>query len=254
MLRDPDFSNLSHVAIIMDGNGRWAQQRSHLRVWGHIRGAQVVSGIVQEASDLGILELTLYAFSTENWSRPINEVRTLFRLLEKFLLRERKRLIENKVLFRVVGDISVLPAETIELINELENTTKKNKGLKLNFAFNYGGRKEIVETVNKIIAKNEKVTHESIGDNLDLSEVDLLIRTGGEKRISNFLLWQTAYSELYFSSTMWPDFTPEEFRVIIEEYRNRERRFGNISRTSSLEKSNLVAIKNKEIIASLRGN
>ncbi len=254
MPRDPDFSNLSHVAVIMDGNGRWAQQRSHLRVWGHIRGAQVVSGIVQEASDLGISELTLYAFSTENWARPINEVRTLFRLLEKFLLRERKRLIDNKVLFRVVGDISVLPVETIELINELENTTKINKGLKLNFAFNYGGRKEIVETVNKIIAKNEKVTHESIRDNLDLSEVDLLIRTGGEKRISNFLLWQTAYSELYFSSTMWPDFTPEEFKVIIEEYRNRERRFGNISRTSCLEKSNLVAIKNKEIIASLRGN
>jgi len=252
MSKIPDSSNLSHVAIIMDGNGRWAKKRSHLRVWGHIRGSKIVPDIVQVASDIGIDELTLYAFSTENWSRPIDEVRTLFKLLKKFLLRERKRLIDNKVLFRVVGDISVLPPETINLIKELESTTKLNQGLKLNFAFNYGGRKEIVDTVGKILAKNEKVTEESIRDNLDLTEVDLLIRTGGEQRISNFLLWQMAYSELYFTNTMWPDFTKAEFNAIIEEYKTRERRFGNVSRTSCLEKTNLVALKNKNLIISSR--
>jgi undecaprenyl diphosphate synthase len=252
MSRDPDSSNLSHVAIIMDGNGRWAKKRSHLRVWGHVRGSLVVSDIVQEASDRGIAELTLYAFSTENWSRPISEVRTLFNLLKKFLLRERKRLIDNHVLFRVVGDISVLPHETIALIKELEETTRFNQGIRLNFAFNYGGRKEIVEAINKVFDKNEKITEENIQDNLDLPEVDLLIRTGGEKRISNFLLWQMAYSELYFTDTMWPDFTKTEFSSIIEEYNTRERRFGNISRTSCLEKNNSVSRKNKELIISLR--
>lgn len=252
MSRVPDSSNLSHVAIIMDGNGRWAKKRSHLRAWGHVRGSLVVSDIVQEASDLGIPELTLYAFSTENWSRPVNEVRTLFNLLKKFLIRERKRLIDNHVLFRVVGDISVLPPETIELIKDLESITKFNQGIKLNFAFNYGGRKEIVEALNRVLDKNEKITEDSILENLDLPEVDLLIRTGGEKRISNFLLWQMAYSELYFTNTMWPDFTKEEFNFIIEEYKTRERRFGSISKTSCLEKSNLVALKNKELITSLR--
>ncbi len=253
MTSGPELSVLSHVAIIMDGNGRWAQRRSHFRVWGHIRGSNVVSNIVQEASDLGVSELTLYAFSTENWSRPISEVTTLFKLLKKFLLREKKRLIDNDIMFRVVGDFSVLPQETIDLILDLQNITRFNKGLKLNFAFNYGGRKEIVETVNRIIKKGDLVTEESLKENLDLSEVDLLIRTGGEKRVSNFLLWQTAYSELYFSNTMWPDFTPNEFRAIIEEYRNRERRFGGISKTSSLEKSNLVAQRNKEMIAASKG-
>ncbi len=252
MSRFPDSSNLSHVAIIMDGNGRWAKKRSHLRAWGHVRGSLVVSDIVQEASDLGIPELTLYAFSTENWSRPIHEVRTLFNLLKKFLIRERKRLIDNNVLFKVVGDISVLPHETIELIKELENITKFNQGIKLNFAFNYGGRKEIVEAVNRALDKNEKITEGSILQNLDLPEVDLLIRTGGEKRISNFLLWQMAYSELYFTNTMWPDFTKKEFNFIIEEYKTRERRFGSISKTSCLEKSNLISLKNKELITSLR--
>lgn len=252
MPKNTDSSNLSHVAIIMDGNGRWAQRRSHLRVWGHVRGSKIVSDIVQEASDIGIKELTLYAFSTENWSRPIEEVRTLFKLLKKFLLIERKKLIDNNVLFRVVGDISVLPSETIELIKELENTTKFNQGLKLNFAFNYGGRKEMVDTVRKIVTRNEEVTEESIRDNLDLSEVDLMIRTGGEQRISNFLLWQLAYSELYFSETMWPDFTKREFGAIIEEYKCRERRFGNISRTPCLENSSLVAFKNKNQIITSR--
>ena len=179
MSKNPDSSNLSHVAIIMDGNGRWAKKRSHLRAWGHVRGSLVVSDIVQEASDRGIAELTLYAFSTENWSRPISEVRTLFNILKKFLIRERKRLIDNHVLFRVVGDISVLPHETIALIKDLEETTKFNQGIRLNFAFNYGGRKEIVEAINKVFDKNEKITEENIQDNLDLPEVDLLIRTGG---------------------------------------------------------------------------
>ena len=155
-------------------------------------------------------------------------------------------------MFRVVGDISPLPLETIELIKELEDITKSNRGLKLNFAFNYGGRKEIIDALGRLVSKNKEITEKNIQDELDLSEVDLLIRTGGEQRISNFLLWQTAYSELYFTKTMWPEFTKTEFRAIIEEYKTRERRFGNVTRTSCLEKSNLAALKNKEAITALR--
>lgn len=253
MAKDSKAFNFAHVAIIMDGNGRWAQKRSHLRVWGHIRGAQVVSKVVQKASDLGVGELTLYAFSTENWSRPIQEVRTLFKLLDKFLSKEQKRLVENEVSFKVVGDISVLPPETIDLIKNLENKTQHNSGLKLNFAFNYGGRKEIMLALTRIISKGEEISEDTIDKNLDISQVDLLIRTGGEKRISNFLIWQTAYSELYFSDTMWPEFSLEEFELILQDFQKRERRFGGVTKDSCLQKSNIMATKNKRIITASQG-
>lgn len=227
-------SDLKHVAIIMDGNGRWATSRFHPRVWGHVRGSSVVSNIVEEADGLGIKALTLYAFSTENFSRPLEEVKTLFKLLRKFLLKERPRIIKNHIKFRVIGDITTLPQETQDLIQSIEKETQDAQGLKLNFAFGYGARSEIVTAANSFIKKNPNVlmTEKDLEANLynpAAGDVDLLIRTGGDLRISNFLLWQSAYAELYFSPTPWPDFTVTEFRNIILETKNRERRFGTIS-------------------------
>lgn len=227
-------SDLKHVAIIMDGNGRWATSRFHPRVWGHVRGSLVVSNIVQEADNLGIKALTLYAFSTENFSRPLDEVKTLFKLLRKFLLKERPRILKNQIKFKVIGDTSTLPQETQSLIQMIENESQDFQGLNLNFAFGYGGRAEILNSINTFIRNNPQalITEKALESNLynpAAGDVDLLIRTGGDFRISNFLLWQSAYAELYFSPTPWPDFTVSEFRNIILEVKNRERRFGTIS-------------------------
>jgi len=240
-----------HVAIIMDGNGRWANARAHSRVWGHVRGSRVVSRIVEEADDLGVKALTLYAFSTENWCRPKEEIKTLFNLLKKFLKIERKRILENKIMFRVVGDVSGLPEDTLKLITDLENETKSHQGLKLTFAFGYGSRQEILDAANTFIRENPGVelSEEAIAKNLyasDLGDVDLLIRTGGDQRISNFLLWQCAYAELFFTETKWPDFKSSEFRKIIEEVAKRERRFGAVSARSDLEQSREEAKQNRE--------
>jgi len=245
-------NKLEHIAIIMDGNGRWAQTRSHARVWGHIRGSKIVSNIVEEADDLGVRALTLYAFSTENWSRPVTEVTVLFKLLKKFLIKERKRVLKNNIQFKVMGDTSKLPEKTKEIIQELENDSVDNTGLKLTFAFGYGGRDEIVQATNQFIKENpgKEITEELLQSYLllpEIGDVDLLIRTGGDQRISNFLLWQSAYAEFYFTDTKWPDFKREEFRKIYEFVSLRERRFGNIS-SSDLQCSKKKAIKNKEII------
>ena len=226
-------NSLKHVAIIMDGNGRWASLRSHQRIWGHVRGAGVVSSIVEEADQLGLRALTLYAFSTENWNRPQGEVTVLFKLLKKFLLRERDRILSNQIRFKVIGDIGGLPQETQKLILELEKDTTELRGMRLTFAFGYGGRAEIVNALNFFIEKNSlKKINEQILQEFFLSsstgDVDLLIRTGGEQRISNFLLWQMAYAELYFTPTKWPEFGVAEFRKIIAEVSERERRFGQI--------------------------
>jgi len=240
---------IKHVAIIMDGNGRWAQGRCRPRVWGHIRGSSIVSGIVEEADDLGLKALTLYAFSTENWSRPLGEVTTLFSLLRKFLLKERKKILKNRVQFKVIGDISNLPLPTRNLIEKLEAETQEFKGLKLTFAFGYGGRDEMVKAVNSWAQANpgKEFTEEDMTKHLyrpEIGDVDLLIRTGGDQRISNFLLWQMAYAELFFTPTKWPDFTREEFRGIIYQVSGRERRFGTIGATDSLNESCLLAQKN----------
>ncbi len=226
-------SAINHVAIIMDGNGRWAQSRSRPRFWGHVRGSFVVSDIVEEADNLGLKALTLFAFSTENWSRPIDEVRVLFKLLRKFILRERQKVMDNNIRFKVIGDISGLPQETKKLIHELEQDSQYHTGLKLSFAFGYGGRKEIIDAVNYFISQNpgKDISEEDLEKRLltnDVGDVDLLIRTGGNHRISNFLLWQMAYAELSFSNTEWPDFSPKEFNLIINQARNIERRFGTV--------------------------
>jgi undecaprenyl diphosphate synthase len=249
-------SAIKHVAIIMDGNGRWANLRQHSRVWGHVRGSSVVAKIVEEADDLGLEALTLYAFSTENWSRPLLEVNSLFSLLKKFLKREKERILKNEIRFRVVGDVSRLPVGTQKLITDLMDETKNNKGIKLTFAFGYGGRSEILSAVNSYINENpgQGLTEADLEERLfapDLGNVDLLIRTGGEKRISNFLLWQVAYAELYFTETKWPEFKREEFRKIIELVTKRERRFGTVESCQSLDSSALLAQKNISTLQSL---
>ncbi len=243
-------SQIKHVAIIMDGNGRWANQRFRPRIWGHVRGSGVVSDIVRAADDAGLKALTLYAFSTENWSRPLEEVSTLFRLLKKFLLKEKQRILANNIKFKVIGEIQNLPPETIKLIQEVEGLTQNSSGLQLTFAFSYGGRAEILRAVNNFTANNPgKELTESDLNSLtyrpETGDVDLMIRTGGEQRISNFLLWQMAYAELYFTPTKWPDFTASEFKKILENVSSRERRFGNVCSQSGLSDSVKTAESNK---------
>lgn len=225
--------NIKHIAIIMDGNGRWAKKRFRPRIWGHVRGSGIVSDIVEEADNMGINALTLYAFSTENFGRPADEVKNLFKLLRKFILKERVRILKNNIKFQVIGDTKGLPEETKSIILKLENETKNATGLILNFAFGYGGRTEILNAVNKLVKIGQKITiTEEIFSNELLTagcpDVDLLIRTGGDQRISNFLLWQIAYAELFFTNTLWPDFTVNEFRNIISVIDKRERRFGQV--------------------------
>ena len=234
----------------MDGNGRWAQKRLRPRVWGHIRGSSIISDIVEAADKQQLNALTLYAFSTENWSRPLAEVSTLFNLLKKFLLKERARLIRNNICFKVIGEISNLPSETQKLITETEDMTKNASGLKLTFAFSYGGRSEIIRSVNKFIQANpgQEISEKDLQEclyNPAAGDVDLLIRTGGDQRISNFLLWQMAYAELYFTPTKWPDFTVSEFNQIINNVTQRERRFGNIAAESDLTSTVEKAETNK---------
>lgn len=235
----------------MDGNGRWARERKHRRPWGHIRGASVASQIVEEAKQCGVEALTLYAFSSENWARPLGEVTFLFTLLRKYLLKEKVHLLRNRVRFKVIGNISPLPRETQEIIEELEGLTKGMKGLKLTFAFSYGGRDEIVWAANRFRRENpgRELTVSGLSRSLmlpDLGDVDLLIRTGGEQRLSNFLLWQSAYAELYFTPTKWPDFTPKEFSSICRKVAKRERRFGAAEPKNRVEEAMALAEQNRE--------
>ncbi|MDC0253929.1 polyprenyl diphosphate synthase [Bacteriovoracales bacterium] len=253
MLENSENNSLNHVAIIMDGNGRWAQSRSHSRIWGHIRGVKVVSDIVEEADNCGIRALTLYAFSTENWSRPFIEVKTLFTLLKKFLIKEKERILKNRIRFRIIGDITSLPSSTLKLVKELEGITKDFEGLKLTFAFSYGSRAEIVNSVNKYISQNPgaPLSEEKLGKllfNADSGDVDLLIRTGGDFRVSNFLLWQLAYAELFFTPTQWPEFSREEFKKIFINVSSRQRRFGGVKESSSLLENTSIAKRNKAVL------
>lgn len=224
-----------HVGIIMDGNGRWAELRGLPRVEGHRQGAARSKEIIEAASELGIKVLTLYAFSLENWQRPTLEVKTLMRLLEFYLEKELAELMAKGVVFRTIGDMWKLPADIQILIREVMEKSASNKGLNLVLALSYSGRDEILRAVKKVLysgIKPEELTEETFSSCLDtagLPSPDLIIRTSGEMRISNFLLWQGAYSELYFTDILWPDFTKEEFFLAIQHYQQRERRFGAIS-------------------------
>jgi undecaprenyl diphosphate synthase len=225
-----------HVAIIMDGNGRWAKKRSMPRVAGHRAGVEPVRSAVETCARLGIQALTLYAFSVENWKRPRTEVETLWRLLRYYLKHELAELNRNNVRFQAIGRIDELPAVIQRDLQETTAATARNTGLRLNLAINYGGRSEIVDAVRVLVEKARRgeaveVTEELIGANLytsHLPDPDLLIRTSGEMRVSNFLLWQIAYAELYVTDTLWPDFNRTELLRAILEFQRRERRFGGL--------------------------
>lgn len=224
-------SNLPrHVAIIMDGNGRWAQQQGKARVKGHERGAEVVRDIMTFASRHDEIKvLTLYAFSTENWKRPKAEVEFLMKLLGRYLKKELKVYLNNNVRFHAIGDLSRFSESLQELIRTTERETEHCSGLQHHLALNYGAKDEIVRAVNSLNTNGEPVTESSLNDALDISDpVDLLIRTGGDYRLSNYLLWQAAYAELFFTRTLWPDFTPHELQSIIQQFKSVERRFGGL--------------------------
>ncbi len=222
-------NGLKHMAIIMDGNGRWATKRGKPRAFGHEAGAKKVTEITRICSELGISYLTLYAFSTENWKRPKKEVDFLMKLLDKFLKRELNSLLENDIKFRVIGDMSKFSDKLQKRIKHTIEATSNSKGMTQILAINYGSKDEITRAVNKIDKKS--ITTDDIEkalDTADFPDVDLLIRTGGERRLSNFLLWQSAYAELFFTDTLWPDFSFEELKEIIDEFDKIERRFGGI--------------------------
>jgi undecaprenyl diphosphate synthase len=230
----------THVGIIMDGNGRWAKAHGVPRVMGHNAGMQSMKQIVTATSKLGIKYLTVYAFSTENWKRSAQEVSGIFKLIVKYVKSELDELNENNVHINIMGEYDMLPKESVDAIDKLLASTAGNDGLIFNIALNYGGRDEIVKSVKELVsAKIEAgedptdINEEDIGrylysgaEHLDIPDPDLIIRTSGEERTSNFLVWQGAYSELMFTDTLWPDFTPEEYSKMIEQYTHRKRRFG----------------------------
>ena len=224
-------NQLKHLAIIMDGNGRWAENRGLNRVEGHKKGAEVVRNITTFCSNHHSIEtLTLYAFSSENWKRPRLEIEFLMKLLDNWLKNELETYHKNSIRFQAIGDISRFSKKLQKRIYDTQNATKDNRGLIQVLALNYGAKNEIVDTVNRLIKDNIEITEDTISSHLQTPyiDIDLLIRTSGEERISNFLLWQLSYSEIFFSPTLWPDFLSDELEEIIENFRNRKRRFGGI--------------------------
>ena len=236
---DLDPQNLPfHVAIIMDGNGRWAKKRLLNRIKGHEKGSESVRAIVRASREIGIRILTLYAFSTENWQRPQTEIYALMNLLKKFLISEQKEMLDNNIRLNTIGQTERLPEDVRRELQKNIMLTRKNDGLILNLALSYGGRAEIVRAVKEIAikAKDGRIDPDSITPDLiskhlytaEMPDPDLLIRTSGEMRISNFLLWQLAYTEIFITDTLWPDFGKDEFMRILKNYQQRERRFGKV--------------------------
>jgi len=227
-----------HVAIIMDGNGRWAEERGESRVFGHMHGVEAVRLSVEAAMELGVRHLTLYAFSTENWSRPKEEVEALMNLLVDTLVKEVRELGNKGVRLRTIGDIAALPENCQTQLKEAESATKQNEGLDLILALSYSSKWEMVEAIKQLIDSGispEEVTAECVSDHLStkgIPDPELMIRTSGEHRISNFLLWQLAYAEFHFTPTLWPDFKKESFFDAVRDFQNRERRFGGLLDTN----------------------
>jgi len=223
-----------HVAIIMDGNGRWAQAKHRPRVFGHREGVKTVRRVVEDASELGLKCLTLYSFSTENWSRPKTEVDALFNLLRQYVKDDLATLHSRGVRIRILGSRQGLTPELLNTIHEVEHTTRENSDFALNIAFNYGGRDEIVRAARRAAAAGEdmsSITEAQLArymDTIGLPQVDLVIRTSGEKRVSNFLIWQAAYAEFVFTDVLWPDFRRKDLLDAIDEFEGRNRRFGNV--------------------------
>lgn len=240
MIKQIDKENIpKHVAVIMDGNGRWAKKQGKIRVFGHKKGVKSVRETVEGAAEIGVKYLTLYAFSTENWNRPQGEVNTLMSLLFSSLKSELETLTKNNIKLKVIGDISKLPLKNQEELNSVIAKTKSNDRMTLILALNYGARMEVTEAVKKIASKVKEgelnignIDYKTIENNLytkGIPDVDLMIRTSGESRISNFLLLQLAYAELYFINILWPDFRKNDLFEVILDYQNRERRYGKIS-------------------------
>lgn len=227
-----------HVAIIMDGNGRWAKKRLMPRNFGHKAGAKVVEQICEDAHELGIKYLTVYAFSTENWKRSVEEVTGIMNLLRRYLVDCIERASKNDMRVRVIGDRTALDTDIVEKINELEEKTKQYNGLNFTIALNYGGRDEIRRATVKLVrdVKEGKLSEDEIDENIissyldtaDMPDPDLMIRTSGEQRLSNYLIWQLAYAEYYYTDVLWPDFTIEDLKAAIRYYNGRERRFGGV--------------------------
>lgn len=222
---------LQHIAFIMDGNGRWAKKRGLPREFGHKQGAQVFKEIIRYCGDIGIKAITVYAFSTENWKRPEREVSALMKLFESYLAGFAQEMVHYDIRIKIIGDTSVLPEKLKEKISEIEEYTK-DRTMHLNVAINYGGRNEIVNAFNKLAAEGKKrITEEDISKAIytkDSPDPDIIVRTGGDMRISNFLLWQSAYSELYFTDTLWPDMKSEDVDAAVAEFYSRKRRFGGL--------------------------
>ena len=240
IMKKEDFTHLpNHVAIIMDGNGRWAKKIGRKRAFGHENGTKSVRDCIDQSLRLGIKNLTLYVFSTENWNRPKFEVNALMDLLVYSLENERVNLIENGIKLNVIGEIETLKDKAKTKLKSIISETKSNKKLNLNLAISYGSKQEIVNVIREISnkVKNNIISSKNIDENIinehlytrNLPNVDLLIRTGGEKRVSNFLLWQIAYAEMYFTDVLWPDFKREDFMKALDDYQKRERRFGKIN-------------------------
>lgn len=227
-----------HVAIILDGNGRWAKSKGMPRNYGHTMGAKNVEVILRAADELGIQYVTMYAFSTENWNRPEGEVEALMKLLNSYLKNCIRTARKNNMRVRVIGDVTGLTPDFQERIRNLEEESSHNTGLNFQIAINYGSRDEIIRAVRKVAADGiepEKITEEVLEQYLDTHDIpdpDLLIRTSGELRVSNYLLWQLAYSEFYFTDVPWPEFSPEELRKAVTDYSDRDRRYGKIKEES----------------------
>ena len=235
---DTKMKRPQHVAIILDGNGRWAKSKGMPRNYGHTMGAKNVEVICKAAHDMGISYLTLYAFSTENWNRPGSEVSALMKLLNTYLKNCIKTAAKNNMRVRVIGDVTGLDETMQKQIAELEEASKENDGLNFQIALNYGSRDEMIRAMKKMMADHDagklavsEITERSFErylDTHDIPDPDLLIRTSGEQRLSNYLLWQLAYSEFYFTKVPWPDFSPEELKKAVEEYSSRDRRYGGL--------------------------
>tara|TARA_B100000886_G_scaffold274021_1_gene197911 strand:+ start:2180 stop:2863 length:684 start_codon:yes stop_codon:yes gene_type:complete len=220
-----------HVAIIMDGNGRWGIIKKKSRNYGHKKGLETVEEIIFASKKKKIKFLTLFVFSTENWRRPISEINYLFRLLEKYIDKELKNLKEKNIKIRVVGNIAPFPNNLKKKIKKVEKITTNNNGIQVNMALNYGSRQEIINSVNKLIKMSKKINQKNINDNLytkGIPDPEILIRTGNTNRISNFLIWQLVYTEIFFVRKMWPDFTKKDFFKIINKYKKIKRNFGGI--------------------------
>lgn len=215
----------------MDGNGRWAKKRGFIRTKGHDSGANVVENVAKFCIDKDIKNLTLYAFSTENWARPKSEVEYLIKLFKEFLIKKEEIFIKNEIKFETIGDLNKFDDELLNLIANIKEKTAIFNKLTLTLAVNYGSKDEIVRAVKKLISKGDEINEATISQNLDtakIGDVDLLIRTGGEQRLSNFLLWQASYAELFFTSTLWPDFSYNELEKIVEKYTKIHRKFGGL--------------------------